>query len=51
MFAPPGSVPRKHFTPPIGVKYLGDNKVQTFPGNCSPTSNSSASVTTACYSK
>ena len=39
-----GSVHIDIFTPPIGVKQPSDNIVCTPSGNCSPASNSSASV-------
>ena len=45
-FAPPGSIHRDLFTPARCVKHSSDNIIQTFPGNCSPASNSSASVIT-----
>ena len=50
-FAPPGSVNRDLFTPPIGVKHPSDNTVHISNGNCRPASNSSSSVITASNSK
>ena len=50
-FALPGSVHKGLFTPDIGVKHPNDNIVHTYPGNCSPAPNSSASVMTVSYSK
>ena len=49
-FAPPGSVHRDVFTPSIGPKHPSDTIVHKSPGNCSPASNISASVSTASYS-
>ena len=50
-FAPPGSLHKDLFAPPIGVKHPKDNIVHTFPGNCNPKSNSAAGVTIASHSK
>ena len=50
-FEPPGSLHTDLLTPAIAVKHLSDNIVHTSPGNCSPASNSSASVMTGSYSK
>ena len=50
-FVPSGSVHRIPFTSSIGVKHLSDNINHTSLGNCSPASNSSASVIAACYTK
>ena len=36
VFAPPGSVHRDLFTPPIGVKHQGDNLVHASSGHCIP---------------
>ena len=50
-FALPGSIHRDLFRPTMGMKHPSDNIVHTSPGNCSPASNSSASVITPSYSK
>ena len=50
-FVPPRFVHTDLFKPLIGVKNTNDNMVHTSPSNCSPASNSSASIITASYSK